>query len=165
MSIVIETNESNVKFARALASPDKTIRDKTIVTLIKYVSSLQELSDLEMLKLWKALYYCMWLSDKQAIQQELATALSNLFKSFKVHKLAILFYKMFFQTMHREWTLLDQHRVNKFYILIRMMIREGFQYMYSKKFSQSSVESILDVIEEEVSYLFVILILICEMYF
>ena len=150
MTSIISTDESHVTFARALASPDKEIRDKTVKSLINYVSTLQEITELEMLKLWKALYYCMWLSDKAPIQMELALALSGLFRSFKNMDFAVMFYRLFFRTMIREWTLLDQHRINKFYTLIRLMLREGLSFMYKNGWSAESVDSLLDVLEEEV---------------
>ena len=150
MEVVTSSGDSHVTFARALASPDKEIRDKTLKSLINYASSLQEISELEMLKLWKALYYCMWLSDKAVIQQELAGSISELFKSFKKTNIALLYYRMFYRTMIREWSLLDQHRINKFYYLIRLMLREGLSSMHKQSWSDESVYGIMDILEEEV---------------
>jgi ribosomal RNA-processing protein 1 len=134
------TGDSHVTFARALASPDKEIRDKTLESLIKYASSLKEITDLEMLKLWKALYYCMWLSDKAPIQQELAGSISELFHSFKKRDVGMLYYRMFYRTMIREWSLLDQHRINKFYYLIRLMLREGLISMQKSGWTEEGIE-------------------------
>ena len=61
-------------FAKALASPDKATRDKTINVLIKFFKKNNDvMTDIEMLKLWKALFYCYWLSDKVPIQQGTTT--------------------------------------------------------------------------------------------
>lgn len=145
-----DTGDSHVTFARALASPDKEIRDKTLKSLTKYASSLQEITDLEMLKLWKALYYCMWLSDKAPIQQELAGSISELFHSFKKKDIGMLYYRMFYRTMIREWSLLDQHRINKFYYLIRLMLREGLLSMQKSGWSEEGIDGLMDILEEEV---------------
>ena len=150
MTSIVSSDESHVTFARALASPDKEIRDKTVASLINYVATLQSITEMEMLKLWKALYYCMWLSDKAPIQMELAHALSGLFKSFKEKHYAVLYFSIFFRTMVREWTLLDQHRINKFYTLIRLMLREGLSSMYKKGWTADSMDGLLDILEEEV---------------
>jgi ribosomal RNA-processing protein 1 len=143
------SGDSNVTFARALASPDKETRDKTIKSLVSYAKSTEEMSEIEMLKLWKALHYCMWLSDKAPIQMELAKALSGLFLSFK-NDIGLLYLRMFFRTMNREWTLLDQHRVDKFYTLLRYMLREILMHLNKNKFDAESVENVLDILEEEV---------------
>ena len=104
MESALKTNENHVTFARALACPDKKTRDKTLKTLVNYLAELDQLSDLEMLKLWKALYYCMWLADKVPIQMELAGALSSeLFRSFSNIELAYNYIRMFFRTLMREW--------------------------------------------------------------
>lgn len=142
--------DSHVTFARALASPDKEIRDKTLKSLIKYASSLKEITDLEMLKLWKALYYCMWLSDKAPIQQELAGSISELFHSFKSKDVGMLYYRMFYRTMIREWSLLDQHRINKFYYLIRLMLREGLLSMQKSGWTEEGINGLMNILEEEV---------------
>ena len=150
MSSILATDESTVTFARAIASPDKEIRDKSVQSLIRYVSILQEITEMEMLKLWKALHYCMWLSDKATIQMELAEVLSKLLVSFKSTDFALLYFRMFFRTMVREWTLLDQHRINKFYTLIRFMLREGLLFLQRKDWQNDVVDAFLDILEEEV---------------
>ena len=150
MTSIVSTGDSHVTFARALACPDKEVRDKTVVSLINYVAGLQNITEMEMLKLWKALYYCMWLSDKALIQMELAQALTGLFNSFKERDFAVLYFGIFFRTMVREWTLLDQHRINKFYTLIRLMLREGLSSMHKNGWTAESMDSLLDALEEEV---------------
>ena len=147
----LATTESHVTLARALASPDKATRDKTMKTLVKYLASLEDLTDLEMLKLWKALYYCMWLSDKAPIQLELATLLSTgLFRSFRSPTLAYKYIRMFYRTLLREWHMLDQHRINKFYTLIRLMLREMLLHMCLKRWNESTVTLLLTILQEEV---------------
>jgi Nucleolar protein,Nop52 len=150
MSSMLATDESTITFARALASPDKEIRDKSVQSLIRYVSVLQAITEMEMLKLCKALYYCLWLSDKTTIQMELAEVLSKLLVSFKNDDFALLYFRIFFRTMIREWTLLDQHRINKFYTLIRLMLREGLLFLQRKDWQNDSVDAFLDILEEEV---------------
>ena len=147
----LATTESHVTLARALASPDKSTRDKTMKTLVKYLASLVELSDLEMRKLWKALFYCMWLSDKAPIQLELATSLSSeLFRSFRSPTLAYNYIRMFYRTILREWHMLDQHRINKFYTLIRLMLREMLLHMCLKRWNETTVTLLLTILQEEV---------------
>jgi ribosomal RNA-processing protein 1 len=150
MSSILATDESTVTFARALVCPDKVTRDKSVQSLIRYVSVLQEITEMEMLKLWKALHYCMWLADKTAIQMELAEGLSKLLTSFKNDDLALLYIRIFFRTMIREWTLLDQHRINKFYTLIRFMLREGLLFLQRNDWQNDSVDDFLNILEEEV---------------
>lgn len=140
-----------VKFAQSLAAPDKETRDKTVATLRSYLGSLKEmLSELEMLKLWKGLYYCMWLSDKAPVQNELAESLADLITAFKLQPLAFLYVRVFFRTIVREWHLMDQHRINKFYVLIRVMLRKVFKYCHDLKWPSDVTEALLKTVREEI---------------
>jgi len=151
MAMATTTTESHVTFARALASPDKSTRDKTLKVLVKYLRSLPSMTDLEMLKLWKALYYCMWLSDKPPIQAELAGALSSdVFRAFQTPALAYTYVRMFYRTLLREWHMLDQHRINKFYVLMRLVLRETLYHMHLKRWHADTVGALLTILEEEV---------------
>lgn len=40
--------------------------------------SLQEATELEMMKLWKGLFYTFWMSDKPDVQEALAILLSDM---------------------------------------------------------------------------------------
>ena len=42
------------------------------------LQSVQEIPDLEMMKLWKGLFYTFWMSDKPPVQEALATLLSDI---------------------------------------------------------------------------------------
>ena len=145
----IETGEE-VKFARSLVNPDKALRDQTLQSLQKYASALQNIEDLEMLKLWKGLYYCMWLSDKQDIQFELATSLANLIDKFRSQTIVFQYIRMFYRTILREWYSLDQYRVNKFYTLIRLFLNRSLNYAYKSKWSSDVTSAVLSILNEEV---------------
>jgi hypothetical protein len=132
----------DIKLAKSLVHPDKEIRDATILSLKQYLTNLETVEELEMLKLWKALYYCYWLADKQAIQQELAENLSSLIfsssvsssstttaaEALKNNEMILCYIKCFFHIILREWSYLDIHRMNKFYLFIRIFLNHIFQY-------------------------------------
>jgi ribosomal RNA-processing protein 1 len=148
-------------FARSLVHPEKPIRDKTIKELQKYLRSLTEITDLDMLKLWKALFYCLWLTDQSHIQMELSQTLANLMDSLVPKKItsaasqspSLLFDKylrMFYQILFHEWHHLDQYRLNKFYTLIRLMIRKSFQILYQLNYPSGLTQDFLRILTTEV---------------
>ena len=71
------------KFGQALASSDKEVRDKAVKALERYLRGAHDIEELEVRKIWKALFYCMWHSDKPKVQAELADKLSALMHSMK----------------------------------------------------------------------------------
>lgn len=138
------------KFAKALVHPDKSSRDATLETLITYLRNLKDLDEMEMLKLWKALYFCMWLADKKDVQEELADSLAGFISLFKTTQLRLLYIGMFFRTILREWTLLDMHRMNKFYYLIRVMTRQAITVAYREFPNKDFLSSLGDILSREV---------------
>lgn len=75
--------EETVAFARRLAATEKSTRDLQITALRTYFTKKQKLGDTDMLKIWKALFYCMWLCDKVPVQEELAQSLAGLLECFE----------------------------------------------------------------------------------
>jgi ribosomal RNA-processing protein 1 len=146
----VEHHEQQL-FARSLVHPDKKVRTKTLKELSKYISSLQDISDEEMIKLWKALFYCLWLTDQSEIQQELCQSLANLMNSFTNTSLIFTKYlRMFFQILFYEWHHLDQYRLNKFYSLIRIIIRKAFEILYSLHWPKQNTAEFLTVLTEDI---------------
>jgi len=116
--------------AKALACPQKERRDSTMVALQKWLRKREKhvgrMSELEMMKLWKGLFYCLWLADKQPVQHEIAQRFVTL--EFKKFENVELFVRVFWKTMIREWQGVDKYRLDKFYSAMRMMVHHSLTY-------------------------------------
>jgi hypothetical protein len=74
------------ELARRLAHTDKSVRDSAFAAvgdwLVRHKVSGGDNGGadarLQMMKMWKALFYCVWMSDKPAVQAELVTAVAML---------------------------------------------------------------------------------------
>ncbi|KAJ1931732.1 hypothetical protein FBU59_006614, partial [Linderina macrospora] len=88
-----------------------------------------------MLRQWKALFYCFWLSDKPLVQQELAWNLGNMILACKGANRG-KFLKGFWETVCREWSALDKHRIDKYLLLLRRVV-----FFSLKSLEQSSWEA------------------------
>lgn len=144
-----EEEQENINLARSFVNPDDVERKKALNNFKNYLGSITSISELEMLKLWKGLYYAMWLCDKAPVQAQLAEFLSQLTHGFQKNTITFLYLRAFFRTVVREWTVLDYHRVNKFYVLIRLVVREYFELLKKKNWNSKMVESFLTVMVEE----------------
>lgn len=58
----------NSKFARALGSTDYATREAGLQAVQHWLASRPELEALECLKLWRAIFYAFWHSDKHHVQ-------------------------------------------------------------------------------------------------
>ncbi|PSN32048.1 hypothetical protein C0J52_16701 [Blattella germanica] len=107
-----------IEFAKVLAGNDKRLRDRGIKKLRKWLTVRSqgncEFTDDDFLRIWKGLYYCMWMADKLLVQEELAEKISDLVHCFRKRHLAISFIRCFFQTMVLEWYGIDLFRYDKF---------------------------------------------------
>ncbi|KAL7016754.1 hypothetical protein ACKWTF_010119 [Chironomus riparius] len=117
-----------LKFAKLLASNDQKIRNNVLKSLKKWLNtrsqSSYQFSDSDFLRLWKGLYYCMWMSDKPLVQEELSEELGSLLHCFPNVKIAIQFFQAFLETMCIEWFGIDQWRIDKFMMLVRRVSRQ-----------------------------------------
>ena len=133
------------KFGQTLASNDKATRDKAVKALSRYLKSGRVTEELEMAKIWKALFYCMWHSDKPKVQSELADRLGGLVHAMPGSR-AALFAKVFWATMMREWVGIDRLRLNKFYTLQRCVLQQSFRQLRQAGWPEGGAEALAQVL-------------------
>lgn len=101
-----------------------------------------------MMRLWKGLFYCMWMSDKPLIQEDLAESISQLVHSFDSMEMSILYTKCALNTLSTEWFGIDQYRLDKFHMLVRRILRQTFFMCKKQSWNLEWVKSVAKVIEE-----------------
>lgn len=119
-----------VYFAHHLAANEKVTRDRALRKLTRWIRAKSgdentEFTEESLMKLWKGLFFCMWMSDKPFIQQELASSIAGLIHCFADRTQSLLYLDTFFKTMAREWFAIDRFRLEKFMMLVRRCFRQG----------------------------------------
>ncbi|NWT85175.1 RRP1B protein, partial [Lanius ludovicianus] len=104
----------------------------------------------ELLKIWKGLFYCMWMQDKPLLQEELAANISQLIHVFQNTETRHLFIQTFWQTMNREWNGIDNLRLDKYYMLMRLILRQSFEVLKRNEWDEGLVEPLLELLMKEV---------------
>ncbi|POM71325.1 Ribosomal RNA processing protein 1 [Phytophthora palmivora] len=138
------------RFGQHLAHTEKKYRDRALKKLTVYLTKKKEWTDLEWDKLWKALFYCMWMSDKRPVQEELSSNLAGLVHRIPDSTLALEFVHSFFRTMHREWHGLDGLRLDKFYSLVRKFVRETVALLRVQDWDEELVQEFVTILSAEV---------------
>ncbi|XP_011871319.1 PREDICTED: ribosomal RNA processing protein 1 homolog [Vollenhovia emeryi] len=119
-----------IKIARLLANNDKKVRDKVLKRVKKWLTvrsqSSFEFTRADFMNLWKGLFYCMWMSDKMLIQEELAESLSKLVHCLNSMDAIVLYTSCALWTISKEWFGIDQYRLDKFSMLVRRILRQSF---------------------------------------
>ncbi|XP_067266843.1 ribosomal RNA processing protein 1 homolog A [Chanodichthys erythropterus] len=144
------TQKPEIIFAIKLASNEKPVRSKALLKLRKYIrarSGREEggFGEDELLRIWKGLFYCMWMQDMPLLQEELSTKISGLLHSFQTADSQLLYFKTFLQTMKREWNGIDRLRMDKFYQLVRFVFREAFEMLKRRSWESSVVSEFLQI--------------------
>ncbi|XP_052348794.1 ribosomal RNA processing protein 1 homolog B-like isoform X1 [Oncorhynchus keta] len=147
--------EPEIQFAQRLASNERPMRTKAIKKLRKYIRVRSQkiqggFEGDELLKLWKGLFYCLWMQDKPLLQEELSNHISGLIHSFQNIQSQFMFLETFLQTVKREWTGIDRLRMDKFFQLVRFVFRNTFEMMKRKEWETSVVTSFLELLTTQV---------------
>ncbi|KAI1086761.1 hypothetical protein F5B19DRAFT_478027 [Rostrohypoxylon terebratum] len=121
------TDERNMPFIKHLASSDRKIRTSALDTLRKFLTApttARKLTELDYLKLWKGLFYSVWMCDRPIPQQNLCAELADLLTVLPTPNddecvVVIPFLRAFWATLSREWTAIDVLRMEKYLLLVR----------------------------------------------
>ncbi|KAE8728290.1 hypothetical protein F3Y22_tig00004620pilonHSYRG00011 [Hibiscus syriacus] len=133
---------------KQLAACDKSSRDRAVRSLLKsWLPSQSEVSDDEMKKLWKGLFYCVWHADKMPAQSDIIEKLSSVLLELEPG-LSLQYFSVFLLTMRREWTGIDKLRLDKFYLLIRRFLNRFFvmlkKWSWDLEFTRNSIRILVD---------------------
>ncbi|MCI4378041.1 hypothetical protein PGIGA_G00211260 [Pangasianodon gigas] len=146
--------EPEIALAQRLASNDKPVRTKALKTLRKYINLRSQrieggFTSEDLLKIWKGLFYCLWMQDKPLLQEEISHRISGLIHSFHTTDNQLLYFATFLQTVKREWNGIDRLRMDKFFQLVRFMFRQAFEVLRRREWESSVVNQFLQVFTEQ----------------
>lgn len=99
------------------------------------------------MRLWKGLYYCMWLSDKPLVQEELAESISHLIFCFESLDVVLMYITCTLKTLSYEWFGIDHYRIDKFQMLVRRILRQIFVICKKQLWNKEWVIGVASTIE------------------
>ncbi|KAI0834415.1 Nop52-domain-containing protein [Hypoxylon sp. FL0890] len=155
--------ERNMPFIKHLASSDRKTRNSALGTLRTFLTApttARKLTDLDHLKLWKGLFYSVWMCDRPIPQQNLCADLADLLSVLPVPKddecaVVIPFLRAFWATLAREWTAIDVLRMEKYLLLVRRVfgasliwVRDGKKDKTGKTWTGARADGMLQLLEE-----------------
>ncbi|XP_059061176.1 ribosomal RNA processing protein 1 homolog [Achroia grisella] len=135
-----------IKFARLLSGNEKKTRDRVLKALKKWLSNCFEKSHVfkedDFIRVWKGLFYAMWMSDKPLVQEELCESIAGVLDLFPAEqvKYAVLMMKAGFRVLATEWYGIDYHRMDKFLMLVRRYLRGSLRCLQRSNWSIESCE-------------------------
>ncbi|XP_030943938.1 ribosomal RNA processing protein 1 homolog [Quercus lobata] len=137
---------------KQLANCNQTARNKALRLLLKtWLPSQQSLSEEDLKKLWKGLFYCVWHADNHLFQSQLIDRLSSLLLRLPL-PLSFRYLACFLLTIRREWPGIDALRLDKFYLLIRRFLHYSFVLLKTQKWDLGVCVKFVDLLLENTVY-------------
>ncbi|KAB8339196.1 hypothetical protein FH972_022130 [Carpinus fangiana] len=134
---------------------DPEIRSQALTTLTSYLTRPQPFTTLDCLKLHKYLFYAVYMSDGPLAQQQLCTDLACLIyplpgtpssTSTTISKDNLLpFLDAFWQTIAREWNRIDRLRMDKYLLLVRLVLRATFSLLVAQRRTRAAEHPEIDL--------------------
>ncbi|KAL1850490.1 hypothetical protein Daus18300_012904 [Diaporthe australafricana] len=131
-------------FIKNLASSDRKTRTAALESLRTFLSAKHissSLSTLDILKLWKGLFYALWMCDRPLPQQALCQDLADLVWVLP-EPAVVPWLRGFWATMAREWTTgIDVLRMEKFLLLVRRTLACSLLWMQLREPAKKTTRS------------------------
>ena len=108
---------------RLADSSDARVRKEAMRALAEFLRD--DLDELAMKKLWRSIFFAMWLADMAPVQDELARRVAKTLHRFSTACAAKRWLAIFADTLAKEWPRLDKYRLDKYYSLARSFRRAG----------------------------------------
>lgn len=141
-----------LKFVKSLAGNDPKLRRKVLKNLKIWLNTRSRSSfaftDADFLRLWKGLFYCMWMSDKPLIQENLADEIASLVQCFEDLSIALQYFGAFLETMSIEWFGIDNWRIDKFMMLVRRCTRQMLIMLHEAEWPKQQVETFMKYVDQ-----------------
>jgi len=138
-----------LNFGKRLAHTDKPVRDRGFKIFREWLRKHTQLDRLDFMKLWKGLFYGMWMADKRPVQQELSVNIALLIGIIPRHNQG-LWIDAFWETMKAEYEHLDKHRLNKYLLFMRIVLAEAFKALRVGGWDLAEVRGMTDTLLKSV---------------
>ncbi|XP_066542323.1 ribosomal RNA processing protein 1 homolog B-like isoform X2 [Hoplias malabaricus] len=147
--------QPEILFAQRLAANERSTRSKALKTLRRYISLRSQkteggFSGEDLQKIWKGLFYCLWMQDKPLLQEELSERISGLIHCFQTIDSQLRYFETFLLTMKREWNGIDLLRMDKFFQLVRFVFRQVFEVLKRREWECSVINRFLEVFRVQI---------------
>ncbi|KAF2885464.1 hypothetical protein ILUMI_20744 [Ignelater luminosus] len=142
----------DLKLIRGLSGNDRKVRERILKNLKKWMehrSSRIPFTKEDFIRIWKGLFYTMWMSDKPLVQEECAEKIAQLIH-FSNAETALLFFKCGLIVLSTEWFGIDQLRLDKFLMFVRRILRQVFEVLKDNCWDDKLVSEFGNILLETV---------------
>ncbi|GBE58874.1 nucleolar, Nop52 family protein [Babesia ovata] len=111
------------RLCHMLASCEEATRQRALRSIEKlFAQTTEKVDELLLLKICKALYYMLWMTDKPLKVRKVAVTIVEAQSRFADRANRMHFFSCLFRSMSMEWPLLDKHRLDKMLLFVRIVV-------------------------------------------
>ncbi|CAF9909907.1 hypothetical protein IMSHALPRED_008503 [Imshaugia aleurites] len=133
-------------FVKQLAANDRPTREKALSSVQTYLCSGRTFTTIELLKIWKGLFFCIFHTDRPIPQQRLSKSLASLLLPLPT-TLFLPFLHAFWKTLIQYWSQIPSLRLDKYLYLLRQYVAYSFTYLQQHAWNGELVLGYLDLLE------------------
>ncbi|KAF4735471.1 ribosomal RNA-processing protein 1 [Perkinsus olseni] len=134
-------------FGERLSHTDAAVRVKGFKMLARWLGShWKSLGEHDARKLWRGLWFVLWMADGRGVQQNTAAQMVQLSRVFTDEAAYLLWWKAFWFTVNEQWEKLDKHRINKYQLLLRIAVAE----LLNHSMKVQSIDSLRRLLDEDI---------------
>lgn len=143
-----DLKEAQMPFIKNLASSDRVLRTASLESLQTFLSSRRTLTPTDALKLWKGLFYALWMTDRPLPQQRLTSDLASLLHTAIRPACAPAWLAAFWAVMGLQWSEIDNLRMQKYLLLVRRVFAAQIAWCKERGFEGEEVAKVEEVMRE-----------------
>ena len=136
--VLSSTASAAITFAQRLAHSDLSIRTANLKRLSSFLHRRTPITDTDLAKIYKGLFYLFWLSDKPAVQQHMADRLAAMQAGMREVRWVDVV-RGFWVMIRREWTGIDRLRLDKYMTWVRCMVAHSLRYLGKRQWDEALV--------------------------
>lgn len=128
------------RLCHQLASCEESTRSQALRGISKlFKQTKQQAEDLKLLKICKALYYMLWMTDKPINVRSMAVSVVELQEKFPQRKNRFSFFLCLFRSLSMEWPSLDKNRLDKMLLFVRITVASLLELLNDGKWDEQEL--------------------------
>ncbi|KAK0387018.1 hypothetical protein NLU13_5332 [Sarocladium strictum] len=143
-----DLKEAQMPFIKNLASSDRVLRTASLESLQTFLSSRRTLPQTDALKLWKGLFYALWMTDRPLPQQRLTSDLASLLHTAIRPACAPNWLAAFWAVMGLQWSEIDNLRMQKYLLLVRRVFNAQIAWCKERGYEGEEVDKVEEMMKE-----------------
>ena len=147
LRLLLSTASAPVTFAQRLAHSDLSIRTANLKRLSSFLHRRTPITDTDLQKIYKGLFYLFWLSDKPLVQQQMAERLAAMQDGMREGRWLDVV-RGFWVMIRREWTGIDRLRLDKYMTWVRCMLAHSLRYLAKRHWNEELLQQWMDMMTE-----------------